>query len=283
MIYPSVNIWKRIYAKIIDFTIVMVLSLIQFQFIAQPIWLNYFQGIKIYDQLDDLRTSSFLFVQINDRFVKLPYDSYDDAVYAFYHSLVFEYEAASFFDDKQPFSYDLMVLQVNNQDSIFETKDVGGERIVIEKTDTTNSDRISFWTQKYFDAITTFNRSSDYQQFLATILQLTILVFTINLFIMNLIVLMAGYFLFPQFHSLGRKVNKITLFHQDHPISMKRLIARGMVVDIFIIYFSILFFLIPLMITFAMVASHPKKSFLHDRMFQTQSVEEMDVLLLKNS
>ena len=282
MIYPSVNIWKRIYAKIIDFTIVMVFSLIQFQFIAQPIWLHYFQGIKIYDQLDDLRASSFLFVQINDRFVELPFDSYDDAVYAFYHSPVFEYEAASFFDDEQTFSYDLMVLQVNNEDSIFETKNVGGEWIVIEKNDTTNLDRVNFWTNKYLDAITTFNRSSDYQQFLTTILQLTILVFTINLFIMNLIVLIIGYYLYPQFHSLGRKVNKIILFHQDCPVSVTRFVARGIVVDILIVYFSILYFLLPLMITFAMVAIHPKKTFLHDRMFQTQSVEEIDILLLKN-
>jgi hypothetical protein len=261
----------------------MVLSLIQFQFIAQPIWLNYFQGTKIYDQLDDLRTSSFLFVHINDRFIELAFDSYDDAVFAFYHSPVFEYEAASFFDDNQPFSYDVMVLQVNNQDSIFETKDVNGESIVSEKIDTVDNDRINFWTQKYFDAITTFNRSSDYQQFLATILQLTILVFTINLFIMNLMVLIIGYYLFPQFHSLGRKINKIILFHQDRPVALNRYITRSMVVDILIVYCSLLFFLIPLMITFAMVASHPKKSFLHDRMFQTQSVEEIDVLLFKNS
>jgi hypothetical protein len=100
---------------------------------------------------------------------------------------------------------------------------------------------------------------------------------------MNLIVLMIGYYLYPQFHSFGRKVNKIILFHQDRSVSLIRFVSRGMVVDIVIVYCSILFFLLPLMITFAMVATHPKKTFLHDRMFQTQSVEEIDVLLLKNS
>jgi hypothetical protein len=280
---PNASIWKRSLAKIIDLIIIGLFTFFAAEIIVQPIWMNSFGGSDLYESIDRLRQDSGLFLVLNHQAFQLPQESYDDSVFFFYHSDIFDYESSTFFQEGLPFNYANEILKINSVDSLFELVIENERGNFVPKVDISNAKLIDFWSDAYQVAIINFNRSNAYINLSSQIARGFLLVYSIGFFMIVLLLSLIMYFLFKPFGSLGNYLTKlIILTNKDKLPSFTHFYFRNLFTFVFELYTSILFYFIPLLITFAVSALTKKQKLMHDLLFSTYVVEMNDYKIFSN-